>query len=114
MAFCFAFWRLPGKRLLVFWLLLSVAMTALNIFTGCLLPAPTVWYMADGRVSYIYQAKPGILIWAAAEIIFLIYITILAHKKIGINYGDRRRLAPLLLGTICLFGEAVYVSHSGE
>lgn len=103
--FLFCVLEITGKkRLLVFWLLLSVAMAALNIFTGCLLPAPTVWYMADGRVSYVYQAKPGILIWAAAEIIFLIYITVLAHKKIGINYGYRRRLAPLLLGTICLLG----------
>ena len=103
--FLFCVLEMKGrKRLLVGWTLLSVAAELLNYYTGCLLAPPTVWHFADGTVAYVYQPKLGIWLWIAIEIIFLIYITVLAHKRIGTQYEYRRRLAPLLVGTLLLMG----------
>ena len=84
-------------------LLISIAACFLNIYTECILPVPRVQVLPDGGIAFVYQAKEGTWVWVAAEIVLLIYVTVLAHKKIGTHYEYRRKLVPLLIGTILLF-----------
>lgn len=91
------------KRLLGFYTVLSVAIFLLNAFTDWVLPPPTVERLSDGSISYLYTNQKGIWLWMVGENVLLIYVTVLAHKKIGTHYEKRRKLAPLLLGTILLF-----------
>ena len=102
--FVFCVLHITGKKsLLDFCMLLSVAAILLNGFTGWMLPAPAMRILPDGSISYIYQSQPGIWLWLAAESLLLIYVTVLAHRKIGTHYEERHKLAPLLLGTLLLF-----------
>ena len=101
--FLFCVLEIQGKRkLLDICMLASIAAALLNAFTGCLLPVPEMQRLSDGDISYIYHARPGMWLWIAAEYILLIYVTVLAHRKIGTHYEYRRRLGPLLLGMLLL------------
>ncbi len=95
------------KRLLDICALLSVSAVFVNAFTGCLLPAPALCILPNGDISYVYQAKWGIWLWVAAENVLLIYVTVLAHKKIGNHYEYRHKLSPLLLGILLLFAGTI-------
>lgn len=102
--FLFCVLEITGKRsFLNSCMLASVGAALLNAFTGCLLPAPGKHLMSDGNFSYAYHARIGIWLWIAAELILLVYVTVLAHKKIGTQYEYRRKLGPLLLGILLLF-----------
>lgn len=100
--FLFCVLEIQGKRkLLVICMLASVAAALLNVYTEWLLPIPEI--QQGGSISYIYHPKPGIWLWIAAEWILLIYVTVLAHRKIGTQYEYRRKLGPLLLGMLFVF-----------
>lgn len=74
----------------------TVSAVLLNVFTGCILPPPEVQIMANGGISYHYHAKTGIWLLAAAEIFLLVYVTLLAHKKIGEQLEYRKKLRPII------------------
>lgn len=84
-------------------MVVTLAAFFLNAFTGCLLPVPEMQLQPDGDISYIYHATGGMWLWIAAELLLLVYVTVLAHKKIGTHYEYRRKLGPLLLGILLLF-----------
>lgn len=84
-------------------MLATLAVFFLNVFTGWLLPLPEMMLLPDGTITYVYHARGGMWLWIAAEILLLIYVTVLAHKKIGTRYEYRRKLGPLLLGILLLF-----------
>lgn len=106
--FLFCVLEITGKgKFLNICMLVSTAAALLNAFTGCLVPAPEVRMLEDETCAYVYHPRIGIWVWIAAEIVLLIYVTVLAHKKIGSRYEYRRRLGPLLLGTLFLLGGTV-------
>lgn len=103
--FLFCVLEITGKgRFLNICMLVSVAAALFNAFTGCLLPMPERQQLSDGKFSYVYHARAGLWLWIAAEMVVLVYVTVLAHKKIGTQYEYRRKLGPLLLGVLMLFG----------
>lgn len=102
--FLFYVLEITGKdKLLNVCMVASTAVILLNAFTGCLLPVPQVRLLPSGEVFYMYQVKWGLWLWTAAEVILLVYVTYLAHKKIGTHYEYRRKLGPLLLGVLMIF-----------
>lgn len=102
--FLFCVLEITGKaRFINICMVVSIVVYLLNVFTGFLLPAPEAKILPDGDVTYIYHSAAGIWIWIAVEVVILIYVTVLAHKKIGTHYEYRRKLGPLLLGILLLF-----------
>ena len=103
--FLFHYLDIRGKdRFLYGCMAVTVSAVLLNVFTGCILPPPEVQIMANGGISYHYHAKTGIWLLAAAEIFLLVYVTLLAHKKIGGQLEYRKKLGPLLIGTLLIMG----------
>ena len=103
--FLFHYLDIRGKdRFLDGCMAVTVSAVLLNVFTGCILPPPEVQIMANGGISYHYHAKTGIWLLAAAEIFLLVYVTLLAHKKIGEQLEYRKKLVPLLIGTLLIMG----------
>lgn len=102
--FLFCVLEIQGKqKLLNICMLASIVTLLLNAYTECLLPVPEIQQLPGGNISYIYHARPGIWLWIVAEWILLIYVTVLAHRKIGTQYEYRRKLGPLLLGMLLVF-----------
>ena len=102
--FLFCVLEITGKtKLLNVCMLLTLAVFILNAFTGCLLPVPEMQVLPDGTIFYVYHPRGGMWLWIAAEIVLLVYVTVLAHNKIGTRYEYRRKLGPLLLGILLLF-----------
>lgn len=102
--FLFCVLEITGKtKLLNVCMLLTLAVFILNAFTGCLLPVPEMQVLPDETISYVYHPRGGMWLLIAAEIVLLVYVTVLAHNKIGTRYEYRRKLGPLLLGILLLF-----------
>ena len=55
---------------------------------------------ADGTYVYMYHATSGIWVLTVWEVSVLVYATYLAHCKIGGDLQLRKKLQPLLLGTL--------------
>ena len=88
--FLFCVLEIQGKqKLLNICMLASIVTLLLNAYTECLLPVPEIQQLPGGNISYIYHARPGIWLWIVAEWILLIYVTVLAHRKIGTQYEYR-------------------------
>lgn len=82
--FLFCVLEITGKtKLLNVCMLLTLAVFILNAFTGCLLPVPEMQVLPDGTISYVYHPRGGMWLWIAAEIVLLVYVTVLAHNKSG-------------------------------
>ena len=82
--FLFCVLEITGKtRLLNVCMLVTLAVFILNAFTGCLLPVPEMQVLPDGTISYVYHPRGGMCLWIAAEIVFLVYVTVFAHNNIG-------------------------------
>ena len=71
-----------------------------NGLSGTIFPAPEMMTRADGTYVYQYHGTPGIGVVAAPEVAVLVYATYLAHRKINGDMQLRRKLQPLLLGTL--------------
>lgn len=83
---------------------LTLALVLGNARSGTILPAPELVNRADGTFVYVYHATVGTGVLIAMEIAVMIYATYLAHCKIGTNVELRKKLFPLLLGTVCILG----------
>lgn len=102
--FLFCVLEITGKgRFLNGCILITLIVFVLNVFTGFLLPVPETQLLPDGSISYVYHARGAMWVWIAAELLLLIYVTVLAHNKIGTQYEYRRKLSPLLVGILLLF-----------
>ena len=84
--------------------MLTLALVLGNARSGTILPAPELVNRADGTFVYVYHATVGTGVLIAMEIAVMIYATYLAHCKIGTNVELRKKLFPLLLGTVCILG----------
>lgn len=99
--FLFSFLKISEhNRLLFIYGGLTVAFVLVNARSGEILPAPTLTIRADGSYVYLYQSSAGTWILTAVELAVLIYATYLAHRKIGQEIQLRKKLGPLLLGTL--------------
>lgn len=72
----------------------------LNYSTNIVLKEPKVLASPDGTVRYDYTTAPGIIIVVILELLLCIYVTVLAHKRIGRDWEMRWKLFPLLLGLL--------------
>ena len=79
---------------------LTVAFVIFNAWSGRVLPAPLLTIRADGTYVYTYHATAGIWVITVLEVTVLVYATYLAHRKINGNLQLRKKLQPLLLGTL--------------
>ena len=100
-AFLFGFLEITDHDTLVYiYGVLTVALVLGNTWSGVILPAPELVNRADGTYVYVYHATPGGGVLTAIEIAVLVYATYLAHCRIGADREIRKKLVPLLLGTI--------------
>ena len=99
--FLFAFLKITEHDTLLYSCgVLTVALVLGNAVSGTLLPSPRLVIRADGTYVYLYHTTTGAGILTILEIAVLIYATYLAHRKIGGSLQLRRKLQPLLLGTL--------------
>lgn len=104
--FLFCVLEITGKtKLLNVCMLLTLAVFILNAFTGCLLPVPEMQVLPDGTIFYVYHPRGGMWLWIAAEIVLIVYVTVLAHNKIGTRYEYRRKLGPCFWESCCSLQE---------
>lgn len=79
---------------------LTIAFVLYNARSGKILPAPTLTIRADRTYVYLYHSTIGSWVLALVELAVLVYATYLAHRKIGQDLLLRKKLEPLLLGTL--------------
>lgn len=106
----FLFCMLDIKRynMLGIWALLTIAGVIMNSFFGIVLAAPSAISENGEKVAYVYKAGAGIYVLILIEVVMLVYVTILAHKKINGDKALRNKLLPLLIGTLgILFGNLI-------
>lgn len=100
-AFLFGFLEITEHDALIYiYGVLTVALVLVNAWSGVILPAPEVTTLADGTYVYMYHATAGIGVLTVLEVSVLVYATYLAHCRIGRDLQLRKKLQPLLLGTL--------------
>ena len=100
-AFLFGFLEITEHDALIYiYGVLTTALVLGNAWSGAILPAPEVTTRADGTYVYMYHATSGIWVLTVLEVSVLVYATYLAHCKIGGDLQLRKKLQPLLLGTL--------------
>ena len=103
--FLFGFLEITEHDALIYiYGVLTLALVLGNARSGTILPAPELVDRADGTCVYVYHATVGTGVLTAMEIAVMIYATYLAHCKIGDNKELRKKLFPLLLGTVFILG----------
>ena len=100
-AFLFGFLQITEHDALVYtYGVLSAAVVLGNGLSGTIFPAPEMLTRADGTYVYQYHGTAGIWAVTVLEVAVLVYATYLAHKKINGDMQLRKKLQPLLLGTL--------------
>ena len=100
-AFLFGFLEITEHDALIYtYGVLTVALVLGNFWSETILPAPDAIMRTDGAFGYEYHATAGIWVLTALEVSILVYVTYLAHCKIGGDLQLRKKLQPLLLGTL--------------
>ena len=100
-AFLFGFLEITEHdALLYIYGVMTIAMALGNAISGTILPPPEAEIRADGACVFLYHAMMGTWILTVLEIAVLVYATYLAHCKIGSELSLRKKLSPLLLGTL--------------
>ena len=103
--FLFGFLEITEHDALIYiYGVLTLALVLGNARNGTILPAPELVDRADGTCVYVYHATVGTGVLTAMEIAVMIYATYLVHCKIGDNKELRKKLFPLLLGTVFILG----------
>lgn len=103
--FCFMeeFVGAKKSRLRLLWLVLSLAINIINIFTGFFLKAPEPIAQSNGDVGFVYH-----ITWSVV-ILFLVCGAVLIHMFIIMLRGyktdeiRKRQLTPILIGIISVF-----------
>lgn len=112
----FLFCMLDIKRydMLKVWAFFTVAGVVMNGFFGIVLAPPSAISENGEKVAYVYKASAGIYVLILIEAVMLVYVTVLAHKKINGDKVLRNKLVPLLIGTLSiLFGNLIqFVNES--
>ena len=102
--YAFLFYMLDIKKrgFLIGFSAATLAAMCINIVTEVFIPAPESVLCEGGSVGYTYHISWGSYLFAVAEAGVIIYVTVLAHKAIGTAYEKRKKLFPLLLGTVAI------------
>lgn len=78
----------------------TVGFVGFSAWRGNIIPVPMLEIRADRTCVYVYHSTAAMWIATCLEVAVLIYATYLAHCKIGNDLLLRRKLSPLLLGTL--------------
>ena len=114
-AFLFSFLEITEHDALIYiYGVLTVALVLGNAWSSTLVPAPEAVTRADGTCVYVYHATVGIWVLVALEILVLVYATYLAHCKIGGDLQLRKKLQPLLLGTLFILAGNLFCQIPGN
>ena len=102
-AFLFSFLKIERhKNLVVVNGGITLALVMVNVVTDKILPVPTMMIRADKTYVFVYHATQEGLILTVAEVVLLVYVTWLAHRKINGDLEQRKKLEPLLWGTLLI------------
>lgn len=95
--FLFQILDIQNNRFLIFYLVISCLSVGLNVFFDV--------YIEDGESNNgaAYATVSGAYLLIALELVVLVYVTVLAHKKIGTELSWRKKLVPLLIGCCFIF-----------
>lgn len=102
--FLFHILDIDKSRFLVVCLTVTWGLMAVNSIWENVVAPPQVIARADGNTVYTYAMSPGALLLSVAELVLLVYVTTLAHFRINGDKMLRKKLFPLLLGTIFILG----------
>lgn len=83
--------------------LITVAAVIVNSKVSIIMPPPKAVINGSGYTVIVYQQVPGAYVTAVLEVVMLVYVTVLAHRRIGSDLFQRERLVPFLIGTLCVF-----------
>ena len=78
----------------------TVALVIYNAFTEKILPAPIMTIRADTTYVFVYHSTAASRVLTAVEVVILVWVTYRAHRRIDNDLKLRKRLEPLLLGTL--------------
>ena len=102
-AFLFSFLKIGHHRhFVIFNGGITLALVMVNVVTDKILPVPTMMIRADRTCVFVYHATPEGLLLTVAEVALLVYVTWLAHRKINGDLEQRKKLEPLLWGTLLI------------
>lgn len=103
------------QKLLIGFFVVSGLVGLINAFSGMFIIGSKTVTDATGVTSSAYSSSFAVYALIALEALFMLYVTVLAHKKIGDRLYLRAKLAPLLLGSICiLVANAVEVASADK
>lgn len=101
--FLFQTLEMSKKTFLNVYTVITVVVAAVNAVTGKIVATPQLIVGKDHSIGFTYTLSIGIFCIVIVEFLLLIYVTVLAHRKIGNDLKVRGKLAPLLYGTLLVF-----------
>lgn len=99
-AFLFYMLEIRKNGFLIGFCIATAAAMGINIATEVFIPEPDIVRYADGSIGYTYHISWGSYLLAVVEAGVIVYATVLAHRAIGNKLEKRKKLFPLLLGTV--------------
>ena len=114
--YAFLFYMLEIKKngFLTGYCIATVVAMGINVVTEVFIPEPDIIRYADGSIGYAYHLSWGSYLFAAAEAGVIVYTTVLAHRAIGNKFEKRKKLFPLLLGTVAILTGNLFVALPGN
>lgn len=99
-AFLFYMLEIRKNGFLIGFCIATAAAMGINIATEVFIPEPDIVRYTDGSIGYTYHISWGSYLLAVVEAGVIVYATVLAHRAIGNKLEKRKKLFPLLLGTV--------------
>ena len=114
--YAFLFYMLEIKKngFLTGYCIATVVAMGINVVTEVFIPEPDIIRYADESIGYAYHLSWGSYLFAAAEAGVIVYTTVLAHRAIGNKFEKRKKLFPLLLGTVAILTGNLFVALPGN
>lgn len=114
--YAFLFYMLEIKKngFLTGYCIATVVAMGINVVTEVFIPEPDIIRYADGSIGYACHLSWGSYLFAAAEAGVIVYTTVLAHRAIGNKFEKRKKLFPLLLGTVAILTGNLFVALPGN
>lgn len=102
--YCFLFCMLDIEKygLLIFSGIASCLAVLMNSKWNVILAPPEILRLADGKIRYTYTVSRGVYVAILLEVLLCVYATYLAHVRIKGDWTLRKKLIPLLLGTLLI------------
>ena len=114
--YAFLFYMLEIKKngFLTGYCIATVVAMGINVVTEVFIPEPDIIRYADESIGYACHLSWGSYLFAAAEAVVIVYTTVLAHRAIGNKFEKRKKLFPLLLGTVAILTGNLFVALPGN